>query len=314
MARLGIITNPTSGRNRSRLGRVRAWTEATGAIAREVADLDSIRAATAAMRAAGVEVLAINGGDGTAQGVLTELWGTPGPRPQIALLPGGTTNMSAHDLNRCRRLESGLDSLRAQLALPAGERRRVARPLLRVTVAGHPDQYGLFLAAGVILRGMRHFREFVGARGLRGELAGGISVLRGLAGVARGSGGWADTAGSTVTIAGSETVWPDQILVVATSLERLMLGFTPWWDGDEGPLRVTGLARAPRSLLRLAPALLRGRRHPRLTPANGYRSAAAPGLRLEGGEGFALDGEVFPLHDGACVSVTATAPVSFLSL
>jgi hypothetical protein len=314
MTRLGIITNPTSGRNRPMLERVRAWTTASGALAREVADLESIRTAAAVMREAQVDVLAVNGGDGTAQAVLTELWKTPGPRPQLALLPGGTTNMSAYDLNRCRDLDDALARLSEQSARPPAERRRVSRALVRVDVAGEPVQYGLFLAAGVILRGMRHFREFVGARGLRGELAGGISVLRGLAGVARGSGGWADTPGSTVTLAGGAGIWPDQILVVATTLRRLLLGFTPWWGDDDGPLRVTGLSRRPRSLLRLTPALLRGRAHARLTPANGYRSAAVSGLDLTGGGGFALDGEVFPLAHESAASVSVTEPVEFLSL
>jgi hypothetical protein len=188
------------------------------------------------------------------------------------------------------------------------------RPLLRVEVDGAPTQFGLFLAAGVILRGMRHFREFVGARGLTGELAGGISVLRGLAGVARGSGSWANTPGSTVELADRGEVWPDQILLIATTLERLLLGFTPWWTDEPGPLRVTGLSRAPRSLLRMAPSLVRGRRHPRLTAAHGYRSAAVTGLTLDGGGGFALDGEVFPLAEGAVARVSATEPVAFLSL
>jgi len=314
MTRLGIITNPTSGRNRRMLEQVRAWTAESAAVSREVADLESIRAAAAAMCDAGVEILAINGGDGTAQGVLTELWSSPGPRPQLAILPGGTTNMSANDLNRSRRLDRALARLRAQSALPAAERRRVVRPLLRVEVDGAPTQFGLFLAAGVILRGMRHFREFVGARGLTGELAGGISVLRGLAGVARGSGSWANTPGSTVELADGGEVWPDQILLIATTLERLLLGFTPWWTDEPGPLRVTGLSRAPRSLLRMAPSLVRGRRHPRLTAAHGYRSAAVTGLTLDGGGGFALDGEVFPLAEGAVARVSATEPVAFLSL
>ena len=314
MTRLGMITNPTSGRNRRLLERVRAWTKATGAEAREVADLDSIREATAALRTHGLDLLAVNGGDGTAQGVLTELLSTPGPLPQLALLPGGTTNMSAYDLNRARRLEKALVRLAEQAALPPQQRRTTGRPLVRVEAPGLVPQYGFFLATGVILRGMRHFRDFVGSHGLRGELAGGISVLRGFAGVAKGSGGWADTPGSTVTLDGAagDGVWPDQILLVATTLERLLLGFRPWWGEGGGALRVTGLARAPRSLLRLAPALLRGRDHPRLTAANGYRSATTDGLGLAGASGFALDGEVFAL--AADAAVTATPPVEFVAL
>jgi hypothetical protein len=314
MADLGIITNPTAGRNRSRIERVRAWTEATGALSREVADLDSIVAATRDLLATGVDVLAVNGGDGTAQAVLTLLAGFDGDWPDVALLPGGTTNMSANDINGTSRLMKSLKRLAEQAALPAEKRSRVMRPLLRVSAEGLADQYGFCASAGVVLRGMRHFREFVGARGLRGELATGISVFRGLAGVARNSGGWSDTPPVTVTIADSEETWTDQILVVATSLDRLMLGFTPWWGEGDGPLHLFALARGPQGLIRQAPSMLRGRPNPGLTPERGYRSAEVTGVRLEGVDGFALDGEILPVGADGALTVAATPPVSLLAL
>ena len=190
-----------------------------------------------------------------------------------ALLPGGTTNMSANAINDSHRLMKSLKRLAEQAALPADQRRRVTRPLVRVATDGIEDQFGFCASVGVVLRGMRHFREFVGARGLRGELATGISVVRGLAGVARNSGGWSDTPPVTATIVDSGESWKDQILVVATSLDRLMLGFTPWWGEGDGPLHLFGLARGPKGLLRQAPAMLRGRPGPGLTPERGYRSA-----------------------------------------
>ena len=314
MTALGIITNPTAGRNRSRIERVRAWTEASDALSREVADLDSIVAATRDLLAAGVDVLAVNGGDGTAQAVLTVLARRDGDWPDVAVLPGGTTNMSANDVNGTQRLMKSLKRLAEQAALPADQRRRVERPLLRVSAAGLDDQYGFCASVGVVLRGMRHFREFVGARGLRGELATGISVVRGLAGVARNSGGWSDTPPVTATIADSGETWTDQILVVATSLDRLMLGFTPWWGEGDGPLHLFGLARGPRGLLRQAPSMLRGRPNRGLTPERGYRSAEVTGVRLEGVDGFALDGEILPVGAERAVTVAATPPIRLLAL
>jgi hypothetical protein len=207
-----------------------------------------------------------------------------------------------------------LKRLAEQAALPADQRRRVTRPLVRVATDGIEDQFGFCASVGVVLRGMRHFREFVGARGLRGELATGISVVRGLAGVARNSGGWSDTPPVTATIVDSGESWKDQILVVATSLDRLMLGFTPWWGEGDGPLHLFGLARGPKGLLRQAPAMLRGRPGPGLTPERGYRSAEVNGVRLEGVDGFALDGEIFPVAADGSLIVAATAPVSLLAL
>ena len=98
---IGLLSNPNSGRNRKQLQ----------AIERIVANHprvhhyptpgpDDLPVAMAALANQSVEVLAINGGDGTVARVLTHLLEhSPFERlPLIALLPGGTTNMSASDV------------------------------------------------------------------------------------------------------------------------------------------------------------------------------------------------------------------------
>ena len=74
------------------------------------------------------------------------------------------------------------------------------------------------------------------------------------------------------------------------------------------------MARRPTSLLRRAPAMLRGRRHPHLTPEHGYRSAEVTAVSLGGIDGYALDGELFPVGPDQSLQVAATEPVAFLSL
>jgi hypothetical protein len=313
VARLGIVNNVRAGRTRARLGEVRDLLRNCGAEVREVEDLPSIRAATRELLAAGVDVLAVNGGDGTAQAVITELQQNRAALEDLAILPGGTTNLSAHDLNGRLDLPSAVDALLAQLTRPAAGRRRVARPLLEVQVTASAKEYGFFLGAGAILAGMRHFREHIGARGMRDELAAGLSLLRGLAGVAGGEHEWSQHR-TEVTAAAAPSFRGLQNLVLATTLERLLLGLRPWWGTEHAAVHLTAVAHKPAAFLRVLPAVLRGRRHRLATPANGYCSANVAELVLQAPEGFALDGQVFTAAPGTTVRVRATKPVEFLKL
>jgi len=314
MTRLGIITNYQAGRNRKRPERIRALVRASGATAFDVTDLDSIRAATRQLAEEGVEILAVNGGDGTVHAVLTRLMRRQSRLPLIAVIPGGTTNLTANDLSRVKSPEQAIENLVASAALRDEQMPRVQRRLLEVTVGDAQPQYGLILGAGAVLRGMEHFRDNVGARGFRGELAGGFSLLRGLVGIARGRTAWADNHLADILPDGENGWHKDRVLVMATTMNRFLLGFRPWWGRQEEPIHLTALRRKPDAMLRLTPSLLRGKTHRLMTPAHGYRSDNVSGFDLRSRTGFALDGELFPLASGEVARIETTAPVSFLDL
>lgn len=314
MTRLVIITNFNAGRNKSRPALIQRLTQETGGEWVSAEDLESIRRATREAVEKGVEVLAVNGGDGTVHGALTELMRLGTELPDLAVIPGGTTNMTANDLNENGPLEDCLRRLGEQIQLPAERRLRVDRPLLKVSRQDSSAQYGFFLGAGVILDGMEHFRSKVGSRGLRGELAAGISVLRGLAGMARGEGAWVASHRTAFVHRESARRHDDQVLLIATSLERLLLGMRPWWGSEHKPVHLTSIRRRPRAVIRRMRSLLFGRPHPKMTEPEGYFSANVAGFDLFADGRFALDGEVFSVEPGESVSVEATRPVSFLKL
>lgn len=309
---LGIINNVNAGRTRARLKHVREMIRLTGARSIDVEDLPSIAAAVTEFCAAEVNLLAVNGGDGTAQAVITEFMRRGIQGPQLAILPGGTTNLSAYDLNGRGRLGKAFRVLAAQAALTPTQRATIERPLLEVRREREASQYGFFLGAGAILAGMQHFREHVGSRGLRDELAAGASLLRGIAGIAGREHAWSNHD-TRVQVAGSEGFAGPLNLVLATTLERLLLGLRPWWDTALAPVHLTALAHEPKAFLRTAPAILRGRRNRRATPANGYHSSNVAEFQLAA-DGFALDGQIFSQSPGQAIQVRATTPVAFLRL
>src|SRR4028119_791492 len=102
MARVALLSNPRSTGNRSLLPRVRAFcAEHQDIFHYEVEHADQIGQALRTIAQVRPKVLVINGGDGTVQAALTELYNgghfgeTP---PPVAVLPSGKTNLIALDL------------------------------------------------------------------------------------------------------------------------------------------------------------------------------------------------------------------------
>jgi diacylglycerol kinase family enzyme len=98
MAGIGILNNPRSRRNLltpQTADRLRALVDGEGVVA-DAATLDELALAVDRFRTAGIDVLAVNGGDGTGHVALTALaraW--DGPLPALALLRGGAMNTVA---------------------------------------------------------------------------------------------------------------------------------------------------------------------------------------------------------------------------
>ncbi|MFO7495301.1 MAG: diacylglycerol kinase family protein, partial [Desulfobacterales bacterium] len=83
--RLGVISNPQSGRNRRQMAAIRGFLAGQGQIAqREVLDAADVAAALAAFAREGIDLVALNSGDGTVQAALTTLFNE---RPYGEALP-----------------------------------------------------------------------------------------------------------------------------------------------------------------------------------------------------------------------------------
>jgi hypothetical protein len=85
----------------------------------------------------------------------------------------------------------------------------------------------------------------------------------------------------------------DYLLVLVTTLERLILGLRPFWNRGGGPLQLTAVSARPRSLFRVLPALIHGRGNSYAVAENGYLSCGASEIQLDMDGGFAIDGELF---------------------
>lgn len=265
------------------------------------------------------DLLVINGGDGSVQHALSLLLAhCPVERlPRIACLPGGSTNMTAYDVNRHRRFHHCVASLQ-RAAAQFDEGACAARPVVRVEAGERPMRCGLFFGLGTIVQGIDYFKTHVRHRGGAQEMGAGVALARALWGIARNQPPFSEALQVQLhapgLLPGDATDGAVTVrLLFATSLERLFLGMRPYWGSGSGALKATLVERRAEHLLRRMPRLLRGRPDRHMIPAAGYHSARLDGLAMTFSGAYTLDGELFPTSD-ARIAVSATDPVRFVPL
>ena len=295
--KLGVVVNPNSGRNRSGTQALDALLARQPQIAVErPASPDRTAASLAALAAQGVNVLAICGGDGTVQQVLNVILepGSPFPAlPLLAVLPGGTTNMIAHDVNVANRPVAVLENLLRSLANGLPDGAIVQRPVMSLTGgAASAPSYGLFFGAAGIYEATMQNRASVDRLGVRDGLGPALRIAAILFKAATGRDPFAPTP-MRITIDGRPYGEKATVVALASTMNNLSMGLKPFWSEGDGSIRLTLVFKASRSILRAVWLALRSRPHPFLTPENGYDSLNADRVELAFDGGCVLDGESF---------------------
>lgn len=300
--RVGLLNNPLSGGNRRGLGPVRrVQAEHPWMPEREVRTPAEVRAALEDFAQEGVDVVAVNGGDGTVQAALTVLLGrSPFERlPRVAVLTAGTTSLISGDVGLRGGRPAALRRLLAWARSGGDEGAIVERSVLRMRAEHTPEtMFGMFFGAATILRGIQYATAEIHSRGVRGEFAAGLTLARMLTDLVRGRHDRLPHVPVTAWLDGRATEARQCLLVMATTLDRLFLGLRPYWSDEHGPIHYTTVGARPRRVLRVLPSLLRGRPSRHGTPKHGYVSRNAKEIRLTLSGGFMLDGEMFGRQDG----------------
>jgi hypothetical protein len=313
--KIGIISNPLSRRNLKDPHGAREFAAQRDALMyEELVNFASLREVLQVFAEAGVELLVINGGDGTVSAVLTEIFerGIFPRRPTLAILPGGTSNMIAGDVGL---VGDRVKSLARLLALV--ERGEIAdhietRSLIRMSY--EPDGsavVGMFFGTAAISKAITQHRHMFPQPWIPDPIASALTLVYVLAGVACGRD---DLLSGEVIGVGlddhTETESPYSI-VMATTLKRFFLGTSPFWGRGDGALAFTSIRSPASGLLRHAYRLLYGRDKSTL-PAATYRSALADRIALRMRCPFNLDGEFFHAPAGAEVVLTAEFQARFV--
>ena len=294
--RIGVLVNPLSGGNRNGLGAVRRKIAEYPQVAQaDVRTPQDVLSALINFDRQEVDLLVVNGGDGTVQAALTALFHHRPFKtlPLLVILQSGTTSMIAGDVGFIGSRVKVLQKLFHWAQTGEGDPCIVARPVLQVTIPKRETLYGMFFGAAGIYQGIQYCRNNVHTKGLRGELGPGLTLLRFLWAVARKRSDIIPAAPITVEIDQNKQPQNDYLVLLISTLERLFLGLHPFWGVEDGPVHYTAVKSRPHKLLRALPSLFRGRKGRHGTPDNGFLSHNVNEVRLNLNSGFTLDGQMY---------------------
>lgn len=288
--RVGIISNVRSHRNRNGLT---GWGVAQGAssdiLYRAPRTLPDLARALIDLAEAEVELLVVDGGDGTLRDVLTCASGIfPGALPPIALVPSGKTNALAIDLG----LPASWSVHDALQAARSGTRTRRAPIEILRPGSTLPDLRGFLFGTGAFVQatGLAQRTHKAGAfKGVAVGLSLGWALVQTFFGGRDNS--W--RAGETIRIRTPEGLdtQRDFYLLLGSTLNRLPLGLKPFGPVRDG-LKVLAIDAPPQQMTRAVPAVLAGSQAAWLDAAGYHRGDPTQfDLMLDGG--FILDGELY---------------------
>lgn len=318
MSLIGVLSNARSTRNQACLGRIRDVVEDFDGIFHfEITDIADVSLALKRFAEQGVDLIALNGGDGTIQAAFSCLL-RERPftvMPPIAVLPAGRTNMIAEDLGATspkpyvylrRLLELNRDGRLAA--------RLTRRHILRVEgLPDIPELYGMFLGTAGIVQAIEFCRRKIYPlglpNGLSHPLAVGLMLLGTLfGGVTRRSPFTTPPIG--VKIDGAEGVAQQYLLIAASTLDRLILGLRLTSKEGRGAVRLLMVPQRPGSMLTALARVLTGKLGQR--SVNGIQAVNADDARFRLGCAVTVDGELYDMPPETELRVSATDAFQFV--
>jgi diacylglycerol kinase (ATP) len=321
MIKIGIICNPRSQQNKRDTSALKAFTDGKPDLVyarlEGVEDLAGILADFARKE---VGVIAVSGGDGTVQATLTALTTAKRPfaeLPAIAVLPHGMTNMTASDIGVSGRGAKGLARLLARAEDGGLEASMEERHLLRMENAKDtPPQVGMFFGGAGIYRAIQVCHNTIHPLKVEAELANGLT-LAALVGRYLLRGGREDEVvrgdDIAVEIDGEGQGTASYLVVLATTLDRLVLGSRPFWNAAAGDFRYTAIGFPPRRLFCRLPKLLYGGAERRFADES-YFSRGAREVTLTMDCPFTLDGQLFEADPERPLRLTAPETARFVKI
>lgn len=315
--RVGILNNLRAGRSGATVSRVLGVLRSYPRVAHvETETVAALPEALSDLARQEIDLLVVNGGDGTLQHSLTEiLRGDAFERiPLIAPLRGGRTNMAALDLGARRDPAKGVAALLAAVDAGRIAERFVSRPVLRVNSSNRRETYyGMFFGAGMIHRAVALTHRLFPSGRSQGVLGAGVmtgtlvakAALQPKQGVLR-----PDKA--QILLNGEMVPQGEFYMVIASTLRRLFLRMNPFWGRGPGAVRFTCVASSSERYALTAPGILAGRAPASATPERGYTSENVERAELHFDCGFTIDGEIFPERSDETVTLTGDRRTTFV--
>lgn len=322
MACVALLSNPRSTGNRSLLPRVRSYCAGRPDIFHyEVEHVSQIGEALRSIARVKPKILVINGGDGTVQAALTELYhgGHFGDSPPpVAVLPNGKTNLIALDLGAVGDPLHALERV-VELSKSDLSDHIVARELIALSDghAGSRPTLGMFLGGAGLADSILYCRTKIYPLGLPNGVSHVLTALAVMASMLFGiRTRFLPPRPNPVRVS---LVRDGQFqgrfsLLIVTTLEKMLLATRTDGSGIQpGRMKFMAVDVGFPSLLRAIFAASSGRLGRQAM--SGVHFERGDVVRIEGsGSSVILDGETFRAETDHPIILTSTPPVPFLRL
>jgi hypothetical protein len=318
MALVALLSNPGSTGNRAFLPRLRSYCAGRSDVFHyEVEDVGQIGNALKSIARVQPKILVINGGDGTVQATLTELYhgGQFGQTPPpVAVLPNGKTNLIALDLGAHGDPLKALERIMA-IAGDDLSPHVVQRELIALTEGDHDRRpvLGMFLGGAGLADTILYCRHQIYPLGLPNGLShviAGIAVIFSMLFGIRGR--YLPPMPNPVKVSLIREGQGTQrfAFLIVTTLEKLLL--TSRSERSHG-LRLMAIDQSLPALLRGLWAGVAGKLGQ--APVSGVHVEHGDVIRIESdGSSVILDGETFSAIRGRPIVLRSTSPVPFLRI
>jgi Diacylglycerol kinase catalytic domain len=320
LALVALLSNPNSTGNRSLLPAVRCYCARNPDIFHyEVEEIGQIAKALEMIARVKPKVLVINGGDGTVQSALTELYhgghfdGTP---PPVAVLPNGKTNLIALDLGAEGDPLIALERI-VELAKSDMADHIVVRELIALSDGseGARPVLGMFLGGAGLAETILYCRHKIYPLGLPNGLSHFLAAMAVLfTAIFRLKADFLPARAKPISVSfirQGELQGIFSVLIV-TTLDKLLLGAQAG-GARKGLMKFLAVDQSPVSMLKMIAASLRGKlgQHKMV----GVHFQEGDTIRIDSDKSsVVLDGEVFEASNGHPIVLRSTAPVPFLKL
>ncbi|HEX2811634.1 MAG TPA: acylglycerol kinase family protein [Sphingopyxis sp.] len=321
MASVALLSNPRSTGNRALLPQVREYCAAHPDIFHyEVEDVDQIGEAIRTIAMVSPRIVAINGGDGTVQAALTELYSGGhfgGSPPPVAVLPNGKTNLIALDLGAEGDPIKALQRVVELVHDGRLEDHVVERQLIALDRDEGRPVLGMFLGGAYLADVMLYCRHRIYPLGLPNGVSHVLAAILGLFAMILGIGGGRlppKPEPMTVSLVRQGEFQGKFSLLIVTTLEKLLLSIrTGDGPGPNGHMKLLATESSVGALFRMLGATWRGTLGQK--PLDGVHFQQGDEIRIEGERSnVILDGEIFEATGGKPIILTSTQPVPFLRL
>lgn len=325
MIRVALLSNPRSTGNGKGLPRIRSFCANHPEIFHyEVERIEQIEGALKTMARVKPAVLVINGGDGTVQTTLTELYHGghfDGAPPPVAVLPNGKTNLIALDLGAkgdpVVALERVLELAKGDLAPHTVTRELIALSHEQDGVAdGLKPTLGMFLGGAGLAETMLYCRHKIYPLGLPNWLSHAVTTVALLLSLFLGiRAAFLPERAAPIRVSllkGGQLAGSYSLLIV-TTLRKMLIGSTIMGSSRSGALQLMLVEQSPFALIR---GILAGR-FGKLGQAqvDGVHFRRGDEIRIEGERSSVfLDGELFQARGGRSIVLRQTNPLPFLRL